>query len=51
MANPLYTYILNIYMVRFGLVLWHINHSELFNAKPSDLGGLSFMTYQPIEVI
>ena len=31
MPNPLYTYILNIY----GLVLWHINHCRLFNAKSS----------------
>ena len=36
MLNPLYTYILNIYgLVWFGLVLWHINHCRLFNAKYS----------------
>ena len=29
MSNPLYTYILNIY----DLILWHINHCRLFNAK------------------
>ena len=34
MPNPLYTYILNIYdLVWFGLILWHINHCWLFNAK------------------
>ena len=34
MANPLYTYILNIYdLVWFGLVLWHINQCRLFNVK------------------
>ena len=32
MPNPLYTYILNIYMV---WVLWHINNCRLFNAKSS----------------
>ena len=36
MPNPLYTYILDIYdLVWFGLVLWHINHCRLFNAKSS----------------
>ena len=45
MLNLLYTYILNrydwvglgfmAYMIWFGLVLWHINHSRLFNAKSS----------------
>ena len=30
--NPLYTYILNIYGLVW-LVLWHINHCRLFNAK------------------
>ena len=36
MPNPLYTYISNIYdLVWFGLVLWHINHCRLFNAKSS----------------
>ena len=35
MPNPLYTYILNIYMIWFGLVLWHINYCRLFNAKSS----------------
>ena len=34
--NPLYTYILDILdLVWFGLVLWHINHCRLFNAKSS----------------
>ena len=34
MPNPLYTYILNIYdLVRFGWVLWPINHCRLSNAK------------------
>ena len=33
MPNPLYTYILNIYRIWFGRVLWHINHCRLFNAK------------------
>ena len=32
MTNPLYTYILNIYDL-ISLVLWHINHCWLFNAK------------------
>ena len=32
--NPLYTYILNIYDLVW-LVLWHINHCWLFNAKSS----------------
>ena len=42
MLNALYTYLLNIYMilniydlVLFGLVLWHINHCRVFNAKSS----------------
>ena len=36
MPNPLYTYISNIYdLIWFGLVLWHINHCRLFNAKSS----------------
>ena len=36
MPNPLYTYIFNIKdLVWFGLVLWHINHCRLFNAKSS----------------
>ena len=34
MSNPLYTYILNMYDLD-GLVLWHINHCRLFNAKTS----------------
>ena len=34
MPNPLYTCILNIYDL-VGLVLWHINHCRLFNAKSS----------------
>ena len=34
MPNPLYTYILNIYDF-VCLVLWHINHCWLFNAKSS----------------
>ena len=33
--NPLYTYLLNIYMIWFGLVIWHINHCWLFNTKSS----------------
>ena len=34
MLNSLYTYILDLYgLVWFGLVLWHINHCRLFNAK------------------
>ena len=34
--NHLYTYVLNIKdLLWFGLVLWHINHSRLFNAKSS----------------
>ena len=33
MPNPIYTYILNKYMVWFGWVLCHINHCWLFNAK------------------
>ena len=35
MPNPVYTYILNIDMIWFGWVLWHINHCWLFNAKSS----------------
>ena len=35
MPNSLYTYILNIYMIWFGWLLWHINHCRLFNAKSS----------------
>ena len=35
MPNPLYTYILDIYDLIFGWVLWHINHCRLFNAKSS----------------
>ena len=34
MPNPLYTHILNIYDLVW-LVLWHINHCGLFNAKYS----------------
>ena len=34
MPNPLYTCILDIYDW-FDLVLWHINHCGLFNAKSS----------------
>ena len=59
--NPLYTYILNIYdLVWFGLVLWHIKHCRLFNAKFSlyecikylyDLVSFAFMKYQPLYVI
>ena len=33
--NPLYTYILDVYMIWFGWFLWHINHCGLFNAKSS----------------
>ena len=34
MPNSFSTYILNIYdLVWFGLVLWHINHCRVFNAK------------------
>ena len=33
--NPLHTYILNIYIIWLGWVLWHINHCRLFNAKSS----------------
>ena len=41
MPNPVFTYthiyiyiyISQIYMIWFGLVLWHINHCRLFNAK------------------
>ena len=33
MPNPLYTYILNIYIIWFGRLLWHINLCRLFNAK------------------
>ena len=34
MLNPLYTYIINIWgWVWLGWVLWHINHSKLFNTK------------------
>ena len=36
MPNPLYTYILNIYdLVWYGMILWHINHCRLSNAKSS----------------
>ena len=33
MPNPLYTYLLYIYMIWFGLFLWYINECRLFNAK------------------
>ena len=33
--SSLYIYIYKIYMIWFGLVLWHINHYRLFNAKSS----------------
>ena len=33
MLNPLYTYILDIYNIWLGWVLWHINHCRLFKAK------------------
>ena len=36
MPNPLSTYISNIKdLVWFSLVLWHVNHYRLFNAKSS----------------
>ena len=35
MPNYLYTYILNIYMISFGWLLWYIDHCWLFNAKSS----------------
>ena len=35
MPNPIYTYILNIYIIWLDWVLWHINHCRLFNAKSS----------------
>ncbi len=31
MPNPLNTYIHEIYMIWYGLILWHINHRSLFN--------------------
>ena len=33
MPYPVYTYIYQIYMIWFNLVLWHIDHCGLFNAK------------------
>ena len=33
MPNPLYTYILNVYIIWFGWVLRYINHCRLFDAK------------------
>ena len=48
MSNPLYIYKLNIQDL-FGLVLWHINHCRLFNAKFSlyiYLVWYGFMAYQ-----
>ena len=60
MPNPLYTYILNKYMIWFVFVLWHIKHCRLFNAKSTlyiyikyiyDLDWFSFMAYQPLCVI
>ena len=35
MPNPIYTYILNIYEIKFGCVLWHINHCTSLKAKSS----------------
>ena len=36
MPNALYTYVLNKYdLVWFDLVLWHIKHCRLINAKSS----------------
>ena len=32
-ANPIYTYLYQIYMIWFGWLLWHINPCGLFNAK------------------
>ena len=35
MPNPVYTYILNIYIIWFVWVSWYINHHRLFKAKSS----------------
>ena len=36
MPNNFYTNVLNMYdLAWFGLVLWHVNHCRLFNAKSS----------------
>ena len=57
MPNSLYTYILNIHMIWFGSVLWHINHCRLFNAKSSlyiyikYTSWFGFMAYQSLWVI
>ena len=32
-TNPLYTYILYIYMMWFGWLLWYIIYCRLFNAR------------------
>ena len=59
MPNPLYTSVLDICdLVWFDLVLWHINHCRLFNAKSSlhicirymlfGLVWFGFMAYQPL---
>ena len=50
--NHLYTYILNIYdLVWFGLVLWHINHCRLFNAKSSLYMYIKYMICKHILLI
>ncbi len=36
MSNPINAYIyIYKYMIRFGCILWHINHCRLSNAKSS----------------
>ena len=35
MPDPLYTYIMNLYMICLGWVLYHINLCRLFNVKSS----------------
>ena len=61
MPNPLYTYTLTIFdLFWFVLILWHINHYWLFNAKSFYLCinyiwfGLvwsGFMAYKSLQVI
>ena len=49
-SNPLYTYILNMFMIWFHWVLWHINHCRLFNAKSSLYTYIKYIWYDFVLV-
>ena len=51
MPNPLDTYILNIYMIWFSRVLWHINSCQLFNAKSYIYIGFGLVGFYGISTL